>query len=206
MALKSIMPDTMFCEAGVFRGTSFNFCADLRTAALRGGDPRDAEVRALRKRVAELQRKTSAKSLGAPAANADSSSPSARRRSLKRQGCSPTWSRRWDPRIPREFSCAPSSRRRRRSAMALSRCWVRSRPRKCGSERDTKLWRPLLRSETSCRTHCKRPRGSCTKLSRCGGNRRQSSWTHAHRWQLICRWQRPHLCVRRKDARRSWRL
>ena len=34
LALKSIMPDTLFCEAGVFRGRSFNFYADLRTIKL----------------------------------------------------------------------------------------------------------------------------------------------------------------------------
>ena len=47
-------------------------------SATRGGsgDPRDAEVRALRKQFAELQRRTSAKSPKALAAFADSSSPS----------------------------------------------------------------------------------------------------------------------------------
>ena len=47
-----------------------------RSASRGGCDPRDAEVRALRKQLAELQRKTSAKSPEPPAANADSSSPS----------------------------------------------------------------------------------------------------------------------------------
>ena len=32
MPLKSIMPETLFGEAGVFRGRSFNLYADLRTA------------------------------------------------------------------------------------------------------------------------------------------------------------------------------
>ena len=40
-----------------------------------GSDPRDGEVRASRKQLAGMQRKTSAKSPEAPAANADSSSP-----------------------------------------------------------------------------------------------------------------------------------
>ena len=34
LALKSIMPDTLFGEAGVFRGRSFNSHADLRTAII----------------------------------------------------------------------------------------------------------------------------------------------------------------------------
>ena len=34
VALKSIMPETLFREAGLCRRRSFNFCADLRTAAL----------------------------------------------------------------------------------------------------------------------------------------------------------------------------
>ena len=32
LALKSIMPDALFGEAGVLRGRSFNLYADLRTA------------------------------------------------------------------------------------------------------------------------------------------------------------------------------
>ena len=34
MALKSIMPETLFGEAGVFRGRSFNLYADLRTVII----------------------------------------------------------------------------------------------------------------------------------------------------------------------------
>ena len=34
LALKSIMPETVFGEAGVFRGKSFNLCSDLRTAVI----------------------------------------------------------------------------------------------------------------------------------------------------------------------------
>ena len=45
------------------------------------------------------------------------------------------------------------------------------------------------------------------KLSRNShGSRTQSSWIFAHKWQLTCGWQRAHQFVRRKDARRSWRL
>ena len=39
-ALKSIMPETYFGEAGVFRGRSFNFYADLRTAFINSLDDR----------------------------------------------------------------------------------------------------------------------------------------------------------------------
>ena len=35
VALKSIMPETLFGEAGEFRGRSFNFCADLCTAIIK---------------------------------------------------------------------------------------------------------------------------------------------------------------------------
>ena len=38
LALKSAMPDTLFGEAGVFRGRSFNFYADLRTAVINSLD------------------------------------------------------------------------------------------------------------------------------------------------------------------------
>ena len=34
LALKSIMPDALFGEAGVFRGRSFNLYADLRTITI----------------------------------------------------------------------------------------------------------------------------------------------------------------------------
>ena len=107
-----------------------------RSASRGGSDPRDAEVRALRKQVAELQKKTSAKS--------------SRNNPQERDDAKPL----------------------------LEKIQA--------SER--KLWRPPLRS------------------AHCDGSRRQSSWIHAHRWQLACSWQWPHQFVRSEDARRSWRL
>ena len=44
LALKSIMPETLFGEAGVFRRRSFNLHADLRTVIINDLDDKSASV------------------------------------------------------------------------------------------------------------------------------------------------------------------
>ena len=65
------------------------------------------------------------------------SNPSARPRSLRWQRCSPTWNLRWAPRIRCRFSCAPSWKRRRKSAMVRSHCWRRSTEKRLRTRQKT---------------------------------------------------------------------
>ena len=78
------------------------------------------------------------------------------------------------------------------------RCWRRSRLRKSGSKRDRKLWRPPVSGA-----------GEATRNSHAvtgAGGRAHGPTRAGRRWQPTCRWQRPHRCVLRKDASRSWKL
>ena len=56
LALKSIMPDALFGETGVFRGRSFNLYAVLRTATINNLD--DKVPASMMKQVHQYQQRT----------------------------------------------------------------------------------------------------------------------------------------------------
>ena len=56
LALKSIMPDALFGETGVFRGRSFNVYVDLRTAIINYLD--DKVLVSMMKQVHQYQQRT----------------------------------------------------------------------------------------------------------------------------------------------------
>ena len=117
---------------------------------------------------------------------------SARPRSQKWQ----TWGRRSDPRIPRRSSCAPSSRKRRRSAKPLldkiqaaeKRLTTRHKAVEAATAKRDQLQHSLQAARSS---HAATGAGS-----RAHGPTRNGG-------KLTCRWQRPHRCVRRKLWMRS---
>ena len=156
-----------------------------RSASRGGSDPRDAEVRDLWKQVAELQKKISAKSPEAFAAERCSSSSGS-----ERSECTATIAE-----MAKMLSDLESKMGLSHPATILLRNQLEeAKKERDGAEpllekiqcsekaaQNRELWRPPLRSETSCSNDCKRSRSSCTKLSRCDGRRRQSSRINAHR-------------------------
>ena len=155
--------------------------AEAGRAAARGGGggPRDADVRALRKQLAEMQRKTTAKSAETPETRAESSS--LRKRAVRLHGYDRRSGK--DAHVPGIEDGSSD----RKSAMVRSYCRRRSRRLRNGKERDRKAVEAATtkRDQLQLSQQGKASSTSCTRPPR---SDRSRGW-----------------CPPRTGARRSWK-